>query len=66
MDGASVIATAEQQRAFLAGDEIVFDGVISALWRTKKFDTKDIARHLHVPESFAAKRLAALRDSGAL
>lgn len=63
--GASVIATAEQQRAFLAGDEIAYDGVISALWR-KKLDTNQIARHLRVRESLVANRLAALRDSGAL
>lgn len=63
--GASAVATAEQQRAFLAGDEIAYDGVISALWR-EKLDTNQIARHLRVRESLVANRLAALRDSGAL
>jgi hypothetical protein len=61
----SVIATAEQQRAFLAGDEIAYDGVISALWR-EKMNTHSIGRALRVPESLVANRLAALRDSGAL
>lgn len=62
---AAPAATAEQQRAFLGGDEIAYDGVISALWR-EKMDTNQIARHLRVRESLVANRLAALRDSGAL
>ena len=61
----SVIATAKQQRSFLRGDEIAYDGVIASLWR-EKFNTNEIARHLREPESFVANRLAVLRDSGAL
>jgi len=63
---ASGAITADDAAAFPTNDDVVYDGVISALWRTKKFDTKDIARHLREPESFVAKRLAALRDGGAL
>lgn len=60
-----MVATAEQQRAFQGGDQIAYDGVISALWR-EKMNTYSIARVLREPESFVANRLAVLRDSGAL
>jgi hypothetical protein len=44
------------------------DGVISALWR-KGFDTWTISRimgAIRYPEHFVAKRVAELRDGGAL
>lgn len=47
------------KRAADAGKD---DRAIALLWASKKFDTLDISRKLHIPEHIVARRIAAIRD----